>query len=171
MLDHVTTRSNSPRFALFCGCNTLLVHCLFICFVLFCWSSGWKIVRNDSQQYILVALKRNDTNFCNGWWRGNSEPNTFCIHWKNFLTNFWILHFPTQWFLAKRTMWDFVLVIWPFLTFHVMKLNMSKEFSCVFLQDFERCDERPKWVLAWQRENLCISSKSEYFEIYETQRI
>ena len=34
MLDHVTTRSNSPEFALFCGCNTLLVHCFFFFFLI-----------------------------------------------------------------------------------------------------------------------------------------
>jgi hypothetical protein len=109
----------------------------------FCWSPGWKIATNDSQQYILVALNGNDTNICSDWWRGNSDPNTFCIHWKNFLTNFGILHFPTQWFLAKRAMWDSVLVIWPYVTFHVMELNMSKKFNCVFLEDSDRCDERP----------------------------
>jgi hypothetical protein len=117
----------------------LLMHCFFFC----CWISGWKIVRNYSQQYSLVALKGNDTYFCSGGWRGNGEPDTFCIHWKNFLTDFWIMHFPTQWFLAKRTMWDSVIVIWPFVTFYVMKLSMSKEFNCIFLQNFDRCDERP----------------------------
>ena len=32
-------------------------------------------------------------------------------------------------------MWDSVLVTWPFVTIHVMKLNMSKDSNCIFLQD------------------------------------
>jgi hypothetical protein len=127
-----------------------------------------------------VALKGNGTNFCSGWWRGNSEPETFCIHWKNFLINFWILNFHTQWFLAKRTMWDSVLVIWPFVAFHVMKLNMSKEFNCIFLQDFNRCDEsssmakresvyklkvRVLWNL-WNSKNLIMMCRQDFLFLF-----
>jgi hypothetical protein len=134
----VTTRSNSPGFALFCGCNTLLVHCFFLG-----WIFGWKIVRSDSQQYILVALKENDTNFAVVDGEGTVRQTHFAFVGKIFWPTSGFCIFPTQEFLAKRTMWDSVLVIWPFVTFHVMKLNMSKEFNCVFLQDIDRCDGRP----------------------------
>ena len=139
MLDHATTISNSPGFALVCGCNTWLVHGLFFFFL----SSGWEIVRNFSQQYILVALKGNDTIFCNGWWRGNCEPKTFCIHWKKFCDQLLDFAFSHTAIFGQKNNVGLCSCDLALCDFSCRETKYVQRISYIFLQDFERCDERP----------------------------